>query len=311
MSPTQPPFSGIRTFLGAPYAKICPKNTDIAIAGVPFDIGTTYRSGQRFGPQAIRDASLMLIDNDNPRFRQDPLKVLQVADLGDFDIAIGDTEASLKMIEQQAISCPAEQLVCLGGDHTISLPLLRAVKQKHGRVALVHFDAHVDTWEDNFGAELAHGSPFYFAVLEGLINPQHSIQIGIRSPVENEVIDWTLEQGFTVVSPEQVHLSTPAAIAEQIKACVGDMPVYLSFDVDALDPSQAPGTGTPEIGGLWSWQVLAILERLTGVNWVGMDCVEVLPAHDVSQITALAGATVVWMYLGMVANARNDLVSLA
>ena len=305
MTPTQPPFSGIRKFLGTPYAKTCPEETDIAIAGVPFDIGTTYRAGQRFGPQAIREASLMLIDNDNPRFRQDPLKILNVLDLGDFDIAIGNTEGSLQMIEQQALGCSAKQLICLGGDHTISLPLLRALHQKQGRVALVHFDAHVDTWEDNFGAELCHGSPFYLAVREGLIDPQHSIQIGIRSPVENEVMDWTLQQGFTVVSTEDVHLSTPKVIAERIKACVGAMPVYLSFDVDSLDPSQAPGTGTPEIGGLWSWQAMAILERISGLNWVGMDCVEVLPAHDVSQITALAGATIVWMYLGMVANAKN------
>lgn len=304
MTPTQPPFSGIRTFLGAPYAKTCPEDTNIAIAGVPFDIGTTYRAGQRFGPQAIRDASLMLIDNDNPRFRQDPLKILNVFDLGDFDIAIGNTEDSLQMIEKQASACPAEQLICLGGDHTISWPLLRALNQKHGRVALVHFDAHVDTWEDNFGAELAHGSPFYLAVREGLIDPQHSIQIGIRSPVENEIMDWTLEQGFTVVNAEQLHLSTPQAIAEEIIACVGETPVYLSFDVDSLDPSQAPGTGTPEIGGLWSWQVMAILERLSNLNWVGMDCVEVLPAYDVSQITALTGATIVWMYLGLVAKKK-------
>lgn len=305
MSPSQPPFSGIRTFLGAPYAKTCTEETDVVIAGVPFDIGTTYRSGQRFGPQAIREASLMLIDNDNPRFRQDPLKELRVVDQGDFDLIIGDTEASLQMIQNQALGCPARQLICLGGDHTISLPLLRALKQKHGRAALVHFDAHVDTWPDNFGAELVHGSPFYLAAREKLIDPQHSIQIGIRSPVENEVMDWTLEQGFTVVSAEQAHLSTPQAIAEQILACVGETPAYLSFDVDSLDPSQAPGTGTPEIGGLWSWQVLAILERISGLNWVGMDCVEVLPAHDISQITALAGATVVWMYLGMLAKGKN------
>jgi agmatinase len=306
MTPSQPPFSGIRTFLGAPHAKTCTDETDVAIAGVPFDIGTTYRSGQRFGPQAIREASLMLTDNDNPRFRQDPLKILDVVDLGDFDIVIGDTLTSLQMIADQVLACPARQLISLGGDHTISLPLLRAVNQKHGRVALVHFDAHVDTWEDNFGAELAHGSPFYLAVQEELIDAGKSIQIGIRSPVENEVMDWTLEQGFSILSAEQVHLSTPQAIAEQIIACVGRTPAYLSFDVDALDPSQAPGTGTPEIGGLWSWQLLAILERLKGINWVGMDCVEVLPAHDVSQITALAGATVVWMYLGIHANARND-----
>ena len=307
MTPTQPPFSGIRTFLGVPHARTCTEETNVAIVGVPFDIGTTYRTGQRFGPQAIRESSLMLFDNDNPRFRQDPLTALKVLDLGDFDIAIGDTEESLQMIEKQASACSARQLVSLGGDHTISLPLLRALMQKQERVALLHFDAHVDTWKDNFGAELTHGSPFYLAAREKLIDPQHSIQIGIRSPVENEVMDWTLEQGFTVLSAEQVHLSTPQAIAEQIIQTIGDLPVYLSFDVDALDPSQAPGTGTPEIGGLWSWQVLAILERISGLNWVGMDCVEVLPAYDVSQITALAGATVVWMYLGMLAKGNNSI----
>ena len=298
MSLTQTLFSGIHTFMGVPYQRTCAEGTDVAIAGVPFDIGTTCRPGQRFGPNAIRDASLMSFYSDNPRFRQNPLSNLNIVDIEDFDIVLGDIVESLKRIEKQALACPAEQLICLGGDHTISLALLRAIRKKQGPVALVHFDAHVDTWPEECGVKITHGTQFYLAVKEGLINPQKSIQIGIRSDVDNDVMDWTIEQGFTILTSEMVHMSNPAAIADRIKQCVGDRPAYLSFDVDALDPSQAPGVGTPEIGGLWSWQVMSILENISDLNWKGMDCVEVLPAHDMSQITALAGAAVVWMYLG-------------
>lgn len=304
MGTSQPPFSGIRTFLGVLHQKDCLEDFDVAIAGVPFDIGTTHRPGQRFGPGDVRDASFMLTDNDNPRFRENPLSRLKVVDLGDFDIVLGSTEDSLNLIEEQASACSADQLVSIGGDHTISLPLLRALRKKVGPVALVHFDAHLDTWSENFGAEMAHGSPFYHAAHEGLIEPGNSIQLGIRSPVDNDVVDWTLDRGFTVVSAEEVHLSTPQAIANRILTCVGEKPAYLSFDVDSLDPSQAPGVGTPEIGGLWTWQVMSIFERIVDLNWKGMDCVEVLPAHDVSQITALAAATVIWMYMGFIAKKK-------
>jgi arginase family enzyme len=163
----------------------------------------------------------------------------------------------------------------------------------------VHFDAHVDTWPDNFGQAYAHGSPFYHAINEHLIDPRHMIQIGIRSPVQKDVMDWTLSRGVTVVSAQDVHASGPTAIAVKIAEVMGDVPAYLSFDIDALDPAFAPGTGTPEVGGLATWQVQAILRRLGVVRFLGMDVVEVAPAYDTAEITALAAATMVWEYLAL------------
>jgi len=286
-----PTFAIRHSFLGAgddvAAAKIC-------IAGAPFDIATTNRSGARFGPHAIRHASRMLVDGDNPANWRDPLH-LPIADVGDFAIALGDIAKSIELIEKQAAAFP--HLVTLGGDHTIALPLLRAIAKKRGPVGLIHFDAHLDTWPDNFGAPIAHGSVFYHAVKEGLVDPKRMIQIGIRSPVQKEIWDWTIGQGVTILDAETVHGMTPAAVAAQIRAVVGDLPAYLSFDIDCLDPSQAPGTGTPEVGGLFTWQAMGILKRLNGLDLIGMDLVEVCPPYDTAELTALAGASLVWNYL--------------
>lgn len=289
-----PTFALPPTFLGT-------ANTDarapFCIAGVPFDLGTTNRPGARSAPAAIRAASRMLVDGDNPIGWRDPLK-RGVADVGDFGIALGDITASLKLIEDQASRY--SHLITLGGDHTITLPLLRALTRRlGGPVGLVHFDAHVDTWPDNFGQSLAHGSVFWHALNEGLVDPNRMVQIGIRSPVGKDIHDWTIGRGVTIVTAEDVHLSTPAHVAQRVADVVGGGPVYLSFDIDALDPSQAPGTGTPEVAGLFTWQALGILRRLDGLQWVGMDVVEVCPPHDVSEITALAAATVAWQYLSL------------
>jgi len=181
-----------------------------------------------------------------------------------------------------------------------SLPLLRALSRRIGKLALVHFDAHVDTWPTNFGQIYAHGSVFYHAIEEALIDPHRMVQIGIRSPVQRDVWDWTIGRGVTIVTAEDVHATGPAAVAQRILDVIGDAPTYLSFDIDSLDPAFAPGTGTPEIGGLASWQAQAILRRLRGPAFVGMDVVEVAPAYDISEITALAAATVVWEYLALV-----------
>jgi agmatinase len=270
----------------------------IAIAGVPFDIGTTNRSGARFGPTAIRLASRMLVDGDHPAHWTTPDR-LSLGDVGDFEISLGDIAASLQMVERQASAF--SHLVTLGGDHTITLPLLRAASKRHGALALIHFDAHVDTWPDNFGQPYAHGSMFYHAINEGVIDPHRMIQIGIRSPVQREVFDWTTDKGVTIVSAMEVHEVGPAAVAEKACAIVGQAPVYLTFDIDALDPAFAPGTGTPEIGGLASWQAQAILRRLAGLRLIGMDLAEVSPPYDVAEITALAGATIVWEYLALLA----------
>ncbi|MDR3484792.1 MAG: agmatinase [Bradyrhizobium sp.] len=270
----------------------------ISIAGIPLDIGTTNRSGARFGPRAIRQASRMLVDGAHPTAWIDVSK-LMVSDIGDFRIALGDIPASLKAIEEQAAA--VEHLVSLGGEHGITLALLRTLARRKGPLALIHFDAHVDTWPDNSGQPYAHGSVFYHAIEERLVDPRRMIQIGIRSPVQREVFDWTVAQGVTIVSSEQVHEHGPKAVAERIRSIVGGAPSYLSFDIDALDPAFAPGTGTPEIGGLASWQAQSILRRLEGLHFIGMDVVEVAPAYDVAEITSLAAATMVYEYLALAA----------
>jgi agmatinase len=273
------------------------READYVVAGVPMDIGTTNRAGTREGPAAIRRASRMLTDGDHPVHWVEPAR-MSLSDIGDFSLALGDIQGSLAAIQSQAEV--VDHLITLGGEHGITLPLLRALTQRLGRkVALVHFDAHVDTWPDNFGQAFAHGSPFYHAINEGLVDPHRMIQIGIRSPVQRAVMDWTVGQGVTVLSAQDVHGVVPAAVAARITEVVGDAPTYLSFDIDALDPAFAPGTGTPEVGGLATWQAQAVLRRLGGVRFVGMDVVEVAPPYDVAEITALAGATIVWEYLAL------------
>ncbi len=274
-----------------------PADAQFHIAGIPLDIGTTNRSGARFGPHAIRHASRMLVDGAHPGTWRDPV-TLPVADIGDFAIALGDIQASLALIERQAAE--SGHLIALGGEHGITLPLLRALAARRGApLALVHFDAHVDTWPDSFGQAFGHGSPFYHAIREGIVDPRRMIQLGIRSPVQREVWDWTLAQGVTILTAQDLHEAGPAATAARISAVVGSAAAYLTFDIDALDPAFAPGTGTPEMGGLASWQVQAILRRLGGIAWAGMDVVEVAPAYDSAEITALAAATIVWEYLAL------------
>jgi agmatinase len=287
-----PTFATPPGFLGLPHRA---QSAGVAIAGIPLDLGTTNRAGTRDGPAAIRRASRMLVDGAHPETRVDP-RALDLADMGDFALALGDLPGSLALIEQQAAALP--HLVALGGEHGITLPLLRALaKRAGGPLALVHFDAHCDTWPESFGQRFSHGQPFFHAIEEGLVDPRRMIQIGIRSPVEPEIMAWTLGKGVTVLPAMAVHEAGPAAVAAGIVDVVGTAPAYLSFDIDALDPAFAPGTGTPEIGGLASWQAQAILRRIGGLDFRGMDVVEVAPAYDVSEITALAAATIAWEYL--------------
>ena len=301
----QPTFSGLRTFLQLPDHR--DEKPDVTIVGIPFDLGTTNRPGSRFGPAGIRDASLMLMDGDHPELKVSPVSGLSCIDAGDLNIVNGYLDQSLELIEQQVRAIDGH-LVVLGGDHTVTLPILRALAARHGKgISLVHFDAHVDTWKDTFGAPVGHGTPFHYAAQEGLIDPKASIQIGIRSPVENAIMDYTRnELGFHVISAEDVHTGGIDSVVAAIKKTVGDNAVYLTFDIDAIDPSQAPGTGTPEIGGLFTWQALAILKKLGSLNWVGMDMVEVAPAYDQAQITSLAAATFVWTYLCLLAKKQAD-----
>ena len=296
---TVPTFATPPGFFGLPTRHAA--GAAFVIAGIPLDIGTTNRAGARFGPQAIRQASRMLVDGAHPVRWIDPL-ALNIADVGDFSIALGDLPKSIALIDQQATKIDGH-LIVLGGEHGVTLPLLRALRRRLGApVGLLHADAHVDTWPDSFGQTLGHGSVFFHAIEEGLIDPARTVQVGIRSPVQRSVMEWTLARGVTVISAQDVHAAGPDAIAGRVRNIVGDsLPSYLSFDIDALDPAFAPGTGTPEIGGLASWQAQALLRGLGGVPFAGMDVVEVLPAHDVSEITALAAATIVWEYLALVA----------
>jgi len=296
---TQVPTFAVRpTFLGVertdPDAAIC-------VAGIPYDLGTSNRPGTRFGPAAIHQASRMLVDGDHP-MSWGGTAALDLADIGDFRIAHGDILGSLEKIEAQA--APLPHLVGLGGDHTVTLGLLRALARRRGPLALVHFDAHVDTWPESFGLAWGHGSPFYHAIEEGLIDPRRTVQIGIRSPMHKDVHDWTVGKGVTIIFADEVHESGPAAAAERIRTVIGDAAAYLTFDIDALDPAFAPGTGTPEIGGLATWQARAILRRLAGLDFAGMDVVEVSPPYDHAEITALAAATIAWDYIELLAPRR-------
>jgi len=293
---TQVPTFAVRSsFLGIERTTA---GASICVAGIPYDLGTSNRPGARFGPAAIRQASRMLVDGEHPVNCRDPA-AQDLADIGDFRIVHGDILGSLAQIEAQA--APLKHLVALGGDHTITLALLRALARRAGPLALVHFDAHVDTWPDSFGLVWGHGSPFYHAIEEGLVDPRHMVQIGIRSPLHREVHDWTRKKGVTIVTAEEVHEGGPAAVAERTRDIVGAARAYLTFDIDALDPAFAPGTGTPEVGGLATWQVRAILRRLAGLDFAGMDVVEVSPPYDVAEITALAAATIAWDYLAQLA----------
>ncbi len=290
-----PTFATPPGFLGTTRAH---RSAAFAVAGIPLDIGTTNRAGTRDGPAAIRRASRMLVDGAHPHHWVDPA-ALDLADLGDFAIALGDIPASLAAIEAQAAGLA--HLLALGGEHGITLALLRALRARLGApLGLVQFDAHVDTWEDNFGQVFGHGSVFRHAINEGLIDPRRMIQLGIRSPVQREVWDWTVGQGVTILTGQEVQALGMEAVTARVRGVLGAGPAYLSFDIDALDPAFAPGTGTPEIGGLASWQAQAILRGLAGVDFRGMDLVEVAPAYDVAEITALAGATMVWEYLALV-----------
>ncbi len=296
-----PTFAIPPSFLGVSRTG---RDAALVVAGVPLDIGTTNRAGARDGPAAIRRASRMLTDGAHPTFWVEPA-TLDLADIGDLAIALGDIPGSLARIEAQVEGIA--HLLCLGGEHGITLALLRAAAKRHGKgMALVQFDAHVDTWPDNFGQPFAHGSVFWHAIREGLVDPRRMIQVGIRSPVQREVWDWTVGQGVTILSALDVFEMGPAAVAECVRDVVGEAPAYLTFDIDALDPAFAPGTGTPEIGGLASWQAQAILRGLRGPRFVGMDVVEVAPAYDHAEITALAAATLVWEYLALVAAPGPD-----
>lgn len=274
-----------------------------AVAGVPFDGAVTNRPGARMGPQAIRAASLMLCDGIHPFFNVSPLA--QVGDALDMRLP----NASPLPLVREHIEAAARALmaqhhcVFLGGDHSITLPLLRAARATYGEgepLALVHFDAHCDTWIDHFGEPSGHGTWVYEALQEGLVSAEHTVQIGLRSSGDRAAREYVQDQGGQIFTARALRGQDGAGlqgVVEAIRQRIGQRPVYLTVDIDVLDPAFAPGTGTPEPGGLSSSQALTLVEELAGLNWVGMDCVEVAPAYDHAELTSLAAATLVWAYL--------------
>jgi agmatinase len=271
--------------------------------GVPFDSGVSYRPGARFGPAHIRESSRLLRPY-NPAQEVEPFARQQVVDAGDvaadpFDIgrAIADVEAGARDLLERA-----GRLLTLGGDHTIALPLLRALHARHGPIAVVHFDAHLDTWDTYFGADYTHGTPFRRAAEEGLLDPAGCLHVGIRGPLytaRDLVAD--AELGFQVVHACELDDLGARGVVERLRDRVGERPVYVSVDIDVLDPAFAPGTGTPEAGGLTSRELLAVLRGLAGLDLKGADVVEVAPAYDHAQITGIAAAHVAYELLSAMA----------
>jgi agmatinase len=279
----EPSFSGIQSFYRRRYTKDL-TGVDVAIAGIPLDSFVTNRPGTRFGPEAIRRASALLSWDAPWPWRRNPFDELAIADYGDCLLDPGRPDSIHDAIRDFARAVIARSaLLSLGGDHYISYPLLEAHAERFGPLALIHFDAHSDTWREST-KRMDHGTMFHHAVQEQLVDPARSVQIGIRTNNPDD-------SGMTILDATRVHADSPAVLAATIRDIVADHPAYLSFDIDCLDPAFAPGTGTPVCGGLSTWQARQIIMGLAGINLVGMDLVEVSPPYDHAQISALAGAT--------------------
>jgi agmatinase len=297
-----PRFSGPATFARLPRIDEV-ASADAVVLGVPFDSGVTYRPGARFGPAHIRESSRLLRPY-NPALGVSPFARLQVVDAGDLAVNPFDITDAIASIERGARGLleRAPHLLALGGDHTIALPLLRAFAAEHGPVAVVHFDAHLDTWDTYFGAAYTHGTPFRRASEEGLIDHEGCMHVGIRGPLFTDA-DLTRDAavGFQVISAPETEDLGITGIVERIADRVGDRPMYVSVDIDVLDPAHAPGTGTPEAGGLTSRELLAILRSFARLNLIGADIVEVAPSYDHAQITGIAAAHVGYELLSALA----------
>jgi agmatinase len=301
-----PRFAGPATFARLPRIDEV-DGADAAVLGVPFDSGVTYRPGARFGPTHIRESSRLLRPY-NPALDVSPFARLQVVDASDIAVNPFSIDEAVAAIERGARDLleRVPHLLTLGGDHTIALPLLRSFAAVHGPVAVVHFDAHLDTWDTYFGASVTHGTPFRRASEEGLLDRSGCIHVGIRGPLfaDTDLIDDT-GLGFQVISAPQADSLGITGMVDAIAERVGARPVYVSVDIDVLDPAHAPGTGTPEAGGLSSRELLAILRSFSGLNLIGADIVEVAPSYDHAQITGIAAAHVGYELLSALAVGRE------
>jgi agmatinase len=289
-----PRFAGVRTFMRAPHVTDL-KGVDAAVIGVPFDTATSFRAGARFGPEAIRSASALLRPY-HPVLDVDVVESLSIVDYGDLPVSPGATERTYSQIEEGLAPVVAAGVfpVVLGGDHSITLPELRALARAHGPLALVQLDSHTDTWDEYFGQKHFHGTTFLRAAEEGVLDPHRSVQAGMRGTVYGAGdLGGARKLGFTVVPSEELRGLGPERFAALVRKTVGELPVFLSFDIDFLDPAFAPGTGTPEVGGFSTAEALGFLRALRGIRLAGCDVVEVAPSYDSpGMVTALAAANV-------------------
>ena len=297
-----PRFAGPETFARLPRIDQV-EQADVTVVGFPFDSGVSYRPGARFGPQHVRLSSKLLRPY-HPPLDVHPFHAQQVADAGDVGINPFSIDDAVATVERAAdeLREPGSTLLSVGGDHTIALPLLRSVARTHGPVAVLHFDAHLDTWDTYFGAPTTHGTPFRRASEEGLIDRERSMHVGIRGPLYSakDLSDDGI-LGFQVVRSDDYQLDGLAGVVERVRTRLADGPVYVSVDIDVLDPAFAPATGTPEAGGMTSRELLHTLRSLAGTNVVGADIVEVAPAYDHAEITGIAAAHVAYELLAVLA----------
>lgn len=296
----EPTYGGVTSFMRRKLTKDL-TGVDVAIMGVPFDTATTNRSGTRMGPRAIRNASTIMAWEKPYGMRIDPFDKLAVADIGDCYFDFGRPESVPDQIEARAFEVlqAGAALLSLGGDHFISYPLIKAHVRKHGGpISILHFDAHSDTWEDQDN-RIDHGTMFYWATKQGLINPATSVQVGLRTENPDTL-------GFNVIDGPTVQAQSLDTTIANIRQHLGDTPVYLTFDIDCLDPCYAPGTGTPVCAGLSTHQAMTILRGVAGINVIGMDVVEVAPQYDVGEITSLAAASIAMEMLYLYASRGNS-----
>ncbi|MCP3426598.1 agmatinase [Rothia sp. AR01] len=297
-----PRWAGQGTFARLPRLDEV-ERADVVVAGVPFDAGVSYRPGARFGPNHVREAS-RLLRPFNPAQNVSPFQRVQVADAGDVIGNPFDIEDALESIEAGAheLTKDGARLVSIGGDHTIALPNLRNLYKKHGKIALLHFDAHLDTWDTYFGAEYTHGTPFRRAFEEGLLDTDAVSHVGTRGPLYGtQDLDDDARFGFGIVSSADIYRLGVDRVVELLRERIGDRPLYLSLDIDVLDPAHAPGTGTPEAGGATSREILEIIRGLRGSNVVGAEVVEVAPVYDHAEITGIAAAHIVYDFISLIA----------
>ncbi len=297
-----PRYAGIATFARLPRLDQV-EHADIAVVGVPFDTGVSYRPGARFGPAHVRESSRLLRPY-NPALDVSPFASAQVVDAGDIAANPFHIEEALETVQASALDLTAggTRLVTIGGDHTIALPLLRAAAERHGPVALVHFDAHLDTWDTYFGAEYTHGTPFRRAVEEGILDTEALCHVGTRGPLYGKKdLEDDRRFGFGIVTSSDVFRQGVDEVVEKLRKRVGNRPVYVSVDIDVLDPAHAPGTGTPEAGGLTSRELLEILRGFAGLNLIGADVVEVAPAYDHAELTGVAASHVAYDLVSLLA----------